>query len=84
MPDVLVRLLARLQTVSASQNPVAAVLLAEYARLSGVPVLCNTSANFSGRGFFPDLRSATEWGGTRFVWHEGTLWECDGQATSDR
>lgn len=38
-----------------------------YEQLSGVPVLCNTSANMSGRGFFPDALSAMRWGRTRYV-----------------
>jgi len=66
---------ARLQTVNADQNPTLASLLEEYEQLSGVPVLCNTSANHLGRGFFPDVRSATEWGGARRVWCEGKLHE---------
>jgi carbamoyltransferase len=66
---------ARLQTVNAAQNPVVATLLAEYQKLSGVPVLCNTSANFDGRGFFPDIESALRWGRARYVWSDGTLWE---------
>ncbi|WP_410575605.1 carbamoyltransferase N-terminal domain-containing protein [Amycolatopsis sp. cmx-4-61] len=66
---------ARLQTVNAAQNPLIAELLTEYERLSGVPLLCNTSANFNGKGFFPDVSSALGWGGTRYVWSEGVLWE---------
>jgi carbamoyltransferase len=65
---------ARLQTVNAGQNPVLTALLTEYSKLSGVPVLCNTSANFPRCGFFPGVGPALEWGGTRFVWCEGTLW----------
>jgi carbamoyltransferase len=37
-------------------------------------VLCNTSANFSGRGFFPDAASAARWGMCRYVWAEGKLY----------
>jgi carbamoyltransferase len=65
---------ARLQTIDSEQNPVVARVLAEYERLSGIPVLCNTSANLRGRGFFPDARSAAEWGGVRYVWSEGRLY----------
>jgi len=49
---------ARVQTVSQSQNPRLAELLKEFGRISGDAVLCNTSLNFSGRGFinrFSDL-----------------------------
>jgi carbamoyltransferase len=63
---------ARLQTVDASNSPTYELLRA-YHRLSGIPVLCNTSANFPGRGFFPDPGSAMEWGQTRYVWSDGTL-----------
>ncbi|MFJ9615333.1 carbamoyltransferase N-terminal domain-containing protein [Streptomyces noursei] len=65
---------ARLQTVDPSQNIATARILAAYEQLSGVPVLCNTSANHHGRGFFPDVASAAEWGGTRHIWSEGTLY----------
>ena len=66
---------ARLQTVTERQNPVAAELLASYERLSGIPVLCNTSANMNGSGFFPDVESALRWGRCRYVWSDGMLWE---------
>jgi carbamoyltransferase len=65
---------ARLQTVSRRQNAMLATLLAEYGRHSGVPVLCNTSANLSGSGFFPDVESALRWGRCKYVWSDGTLW----------
>lgn len=64
---------ARLQTVNRSNNSVAFELLTAYDRLTGVPVLCNTSANNLGRGFFPDVGSAARWGGVRYVWSAGTL-----------
>ena len=63
---------ARLQTVDASNSP-AYELLRAYHALSGVPVLCNTSANHPGKGFFPDPGSAMQWGETKYVWSEGTL-----------
>jgi carbamoyltransferase len=65
---------ARLQTINRRQNPVAFEILSEYERLSGIPVLCNTSANFSGRGFFPDVASAIRWAGTNYIWCEGRLY----------
>lgn len=64
---------ARLQTIDPSQHTAAARILSAYEELSGVPVLCNTSANHNGRGFFPDVASAAEWGGTRYIWSEGKL-----------
>jgi carbamoyltransferase len=68
---------ARLQTVSSQDDPVLFDLLSHFAALSSVPVLCNTSANFSGRGFFPDLASAAEWGMCRYIWLEHTLYQKD-------
>ncbi|MCZ2523485.1 carbamoyltransferase N-terminal domain-containing protein [Streptomyces sp. HB2AG] len=64
---------ARLQTVNAAQDPFLHQVLVEYERLSGVPVLCNTSANHKGRGFFPDLRSAAEWDRVDALWGDGLL-----------
>jgi carbamoyltransferase len=68
---------ARLQTVSADTSPFLHELLTEYADLSGIPVLCNTSANFHGCGFFPDATSAMRWGRVPRVWSNGTLYEQD-------
>ncbi len=65
---------ARLQTINERQNPTIARVLAAYHRLTGVPLLCNTSANGPGQGFFPDLLSAASWGGVRLLWSEGTLY----------
>lgn len=64
---------ARLQTVG-PDNEVLFALLTAYERLSGIPVLCNTSANLPGCGFFPDAASAMTWGRTRYVWAEHWLY----------
>ncbi|WP_216893424.1 carbamoyltransferase family protein [Nocardia alni] len=40
---------ARVQTVTADQNPFLAAVLSEFARLTGVPVLINTSLNVKGK-----------------------------------
>lgn len=64
---------ARLQTVNAADNPVIYELLTRYKALSGIPLLCNTSANFKGKGFFPDAESAMRWGMVNYVWSEGIL-----------
>ncbi|MEE3922504.1 carbamoyltransferase C-terminal domain-containing protein [Micromonospora sp. BRA006-A] len=58
---------ARLQTVGPA-HPLLFELLTAYERHSGIPVLCNTSANHPGRGFFPDAASAMRWGGVPRVW----------------
>nr|BAJ19045.1 2'-carbamoyl transferase [Streptomyces sp. SANK 62799] len=65
---------ARLQTIDEHSRSATARVLTAYEEISGVPVLCNTSANFEGRGFFPDVASAARWGGTRHIWSEGVLY----------
>jgi carbamoyltransferase len=65
---------ARVQTVNAFQSPVIYKLLTEYYKLSGIPVLLNTSANFKGSGFFPDLNSALKWGRVNYVWCNNMLY----------
>lgn len=42
---------ARLQSVSAAQNPKLHALLTAFKRQTGAGVLCNTSLNFRGKGF---------------------------------
>lgn len=64
---------ARVQTVNKTQNPLMFELLTEYYKLSGIPLLCNTSANYKGKGFFPDVRSAAEWGGVNYIWSDGSI-----------
>ncbi len=68
---------ARLQTVSREQEPVVYDLLRHYERLSGIPVLCNTSANYPGCGFFPSVAAALRWGGTDYLWSDGLLYSAD-------
>ena len=65
---------ARLQTVNESDDPNLHAILREYHKASGIPVLCNTSANYNGLSFFPDVASAIEWGQLDLVWSEGTLY----------
>ncbi|WP_198358176.1 carbamoyltransferase N-terminal domain-containing protein [Streptomyces fildesensis] len=65
---------ARLQTVNAEQNPDIARLLEAYEQLSGIPLLCNTSANLNGSGFFPDVESAMRWDRVGRVWSDGVLY----------
>jgi carbamoyltransferase len=64
---------ARLQTIEPDGCP-AARILSEYALLSGIPVLCNTSANFNGCGFFPDLASAAKWGKAKYIWMNDAIY----------
>ncbi len=46
---------ARLQTVNSSTNPQLHDLLVAFKELTGYGVLCNTSLNFSGRGFINNM-----------------------------
>lgn len=64
---------ARLQTVNERDNPLVYELLQEFKAVSNIPLLCNTSANFNGKGFFPDVQSALAWGGVNLVWSNGSL-----------
>lgn len=75
---------ARLQTIDERSGSAAARILAAYEHVSGIPVLCNTSANLSGRGFFPDVASAAEWGRTRYIWSDGLLYTNSALAGSGR
>jgi carbamoyltransferase len=65
---------ARLQTVAVDDDPFLHEVLSEYHALSGIPVLCNTSANMNGRGFFPDVASAAQWGRVDRIWSAGRLY----------
>ncbi|MBB4380297.1 nodulation protein NodU [Bradyrhizobium sp. SBR1B] len=69
---------ARLQTISRNSPHKIAALLVEFEQLTGIPLLCNTSANLHGRGFFPDAAAACEWGRVEHVWCEGMLWRKKG------
>jgi carbamoyltransferase len=64
---------ARLQTVG-PDNELAFKILTRYQARSGIPVLCNTSANLNGRGFFPDVASALRWNCTDYVWADNGLY----------
>ncbi len=73
---------ARLQTVPRDADPTIRSVLEAYHAISGIPVLCNTSANRKGSGFFPDVRSALEWGKVSYVWSGGMLYQK--QASDDQ
>ena len=66
---------ARLQTVSSSDSPVLESILKEYYKLSGIPELCNTSANYNGSGFFHDVTSAMQWSKIDMIWKDGVLYK---------
>jgi carbamoyltransferase len=65
---------ARLQTVNNKQCPVVYSILSEYYALTGIPLLCNTSANFNGSGFFPSVESAMVWGKIDHIWSDGIMY----------
>jgi carbamoyltransferase len=65
---------ARLQTVNERENPEIYTLLKHYSEYSQLPILCNTSANDLGSGFFPDVQSAADWGHVNYIWSNGTLY----------
>lgn len=65
---------ARLQTLGRGEPVATARILDAYEHLSGIPVLCNTSANLNGNGFFPDVASAARWGRTTYIWSNGILY----------
>jgi predicted NodU family carbamoyl transferase len=50
------------QTVSPEQNPGLARLLTAFRDITGFSVLCNTSLNFSGRGFINRTTDLIEYG----------------------
>lgn len=66
---------ARLQTVSMQDNEPIYRLIEAYRQLTGIPLLCNTSANLNGSGFFPDVESAMRWGMVNYIYCEDTLFE---------
>ncbi|MBL6447559.1 hypothetical protein JMN32_14670 [Fulvivirga sp. 29W222] len=65
---------ARLQTVNEKQNKEVYQLLKFYKKHSSIPLLCNTSANLKGRGFFSDIMSAVHWGQVNYIWSDGMLY----------
>jgi carbamoyltransferase len=66
---------ARLQTVNQQENDVIFELLTQYKAITGIPLLCNTSANFKGKGFFPDVQSVMKWDKVNYIWSDGILYE---------
>jgi carbamoyltransferase len=50
-------------------------MLKNYHELTHIPLLCNTSANWKGKGFFPDVKSAIEWDNANYIWSDNILYE---------
>lgn len=71
---------ARLQTINYEQNPLIFDILSEFLALTGVPVLCNTSANKSGHGFFDSVEKAIRWGGVSHIYSDGKIFRPNGDA----
>lgn len=65
---------ARLQTVNENQNPIIYRLLISYYEKSGIPLLCNTSANELGKGFFSSVYDAMNWGEIDYIWSNNLLY----------
>ncbi len=65
----------RLQSLEKNDNPLLYEIIKEYEKISGYPVLCNTSANYPGKGFFPDVLSAQEWGRCKYIYNGEFLFE---------
>ncbi|MEM6686830.1 MAG: carbamoyltransferase N-terminal domain-containing protein [Bacteroidota bacterium] len=66
---------ARLQTVASDcAAKEIRILLEAYKKISGIPLLCNTSANYNGKGFFADVKTACEWGKLNYVWNNNMLY----------
>ncbi|WP_298516672.1 carbamoyltransferase N-terminal domain-containing protein [uncultured Kordia sp.] len=66
---------ARLQTVGPDcASKEIRSLLEAYKKISGIPLLCNTSANYNGKGFFADVKTACEWGKLNYVWNNNILY----------
>jgi carbamoyltransferase len=65
---------ARIQTVGPQDCPITREILEGYWVASkGWGLLCNTSANLNGSGFFPDLASADKWCAEN-IWDGETMW----------
>jgi carbamoyltransferase len=75
---------ARLQTIdpTASNTRVGRILQC-YEKISGIPVLCNTSANMQGRGFFPEAAIAAAWSGAKYIWSDNILYTRPGHAKNN-
>jgi carbamoyltransferase len=68
---------ARLQTVGMDGDLFIRETLKRYHALTGIPMLCNTSANRNGSGFFPSLSSAMAWAdevGVKHIFCNGYLY----------
>lgn len=59
---------ARLQTLGPEDCAIVYEMLREYERATGCGVLCNTSANFNGSGFFSDFASAARLECLNWIW----------------
>jgi len=69
---------ARLQTINNTQCKTTTEILTSFFEETGIPLLCNTSANRNGKGFFPGVKSACAWAeenNVKFVWSEGMIYE---------
>lgn len=69
---------ARVQVIEESDSDFVFRVLSSFKKESGIGILCNTSANYSGKGFFPDVKSACEWAlenDVYYVWANGYMYK---------
>lgn len=65
---------SRLQTISENDNKVVFDLLSVIKQITGTGLLCNTSANFNGCGFFPSIESVMKWDKVDYIWSDGIFY----------
>lgn len=71
---------SRLQTVGPDGLPYLRELLFKMNLLTGLPILCNTSANLAGSGFFSNTLSAVRWArekGLKFIYINDQLYHIE-------
>lgn len=66
---------ARIQTITEHDDAFIAAILRSLKELGLPPVLCNTSANFNGSGFFPNAESAMRWNKAPYIIVDDTLYK---------
>ncbi|TDR80066.1 carbamoyltransferase C-terminal domain-containing protein [Paludibacterium purpuratum] len=65
---------ARVQSVNEQFEPKLFQLLTEFEKHTGYPILCNTSANDNGTGFFGKITDCMNWGRVGKIWDGDALY----------
>lgn len=71
---------ARVQIIHKSSSLGVYEMLEGFKSITGFGIVCNTSANYNGRGFFPDTFSAMHWANTndvKYVYSNGFIYRKD-------